>query len=118
MELSRSVAHRILAVVCVIGTVYFLTGVLDNPKNEIEHLGNKPRVVNGTPVEENKGFPKSVVLLLIKRKSGSKTKTSRCTGNILDSTTIITAAHCFDNSWLRVDVYAGAYRHRSDNFVE
>jgi len=109
MELSRSVLHRILAVVGVIGTVYFLTGVLENPKNEIEHIGNKPRVVNGTPVEENKGFPKSVVLLLIKRKSGSKTKTSRCTGNILDSTTIITAAHCFDNSWLRVDVYAGAY---------
>merc|ERR1712178_278832 len=61
--------------------------------DETESLLRHKRIVNGTPVEKGAGLPKSVVLLLIKRRvSGGdgKTKTSRCTGNILDSSTIIT----------------------------
>jgi len=98
--------HRLLIFIATIVAGYFIF-------TNVEHKSsaNQARIVNGTPVDIDEGLPRSVVLILVKKpvKNSKKIKTSRCTGNILDEGTIITAAHCFDHPWKRVDIFVGAY---------
>jgi secreted trypsin-like serine protease len=51
-------------------------------------------IVNGTTVPATDALAKSIVALVFKAKENNVEKTALCTGTILDSETILTAAHC------------------------
>ena len=73
----------------------------NDPKESCSWLGLRPRIYNGAACDATRS---PVVRLMIIEGDGDF---GVCTGTLIDSTTVLTAAHCFEDSARSVSVVYG-----------
>jgi len=88
-------------------SIILLLGLLACDENPIPKFGAEPQsqIVNGTGVRALSEISRVTVALIFIKKNGQ----SLCTGTILDSETVLTAAHCVDGAPARIAVVFGIH---------